>query len=277
MHRLRRYEHKGAWLAPEVTQEEILVKGGASRTIAVERTVHGSVLQDSLVRLGSISRDVGERKNASEQAASPAAAEATAAAPSAGTEDKFSYKFTYAGLPVRPGSRALVGIRRLIDVRGQAQLSHTLGRHTRHHTHRHTRRHTRALRPSRARGKSVANLRATPPSSSRATLPARRAARTTRRSRGRSADRPNVSYYTTWQARDYAEFDAALSYASDVISLNFSFASAAGHIGYVLCGRVPLGRGRSAPSLLPYNPVSMMAGRTLACVHHCPARAARYA
>ena len=45
-------------------------------------------------------------------------------------------------------------------------------------------------------------------------------------------------------AHDYASFDSALAYASTVISLNFSFASTAGHIGYVLCGEVPLGRGQ---------------------------------
>ena len=45
------------------------------------------------------------------------------------------------------------------------------------------------------------------------------------------------------EARDYASFDAALAYASTVISLNFSFASTSGHIGYVLCGEVPRGRG----------------------------------
>ena len=43
--------------------------------------------------------------------------------------------------------------------------------------------------------------------------------------------------------RDFASFDAALACCSTLISLNFSFASTAGHIGYVMCGEVPLGRG----------------------------------
>lgn len=46
------------------------------------------------------------------------------------------------------------------------------------------------------------------------------------------------------QATDFASFDAALAFASGTIALNFAFASAEGHIGYVLCGEVPLGRGR---------------------------------
>ena len=48
-----------------------------------------------------------------------------------------------------------------------------------------------------------------------------------------------------YEARDYAEFDAALAGPSRSIALNFAFASADGHIGYVLCGEVPLGRGRA--------------------------------
>lgn len=45
-------------------------------------------------------------------------------------------------------------------------------------------------------------------------------------------------------AADFSSFDAALARASSGISLNFGVASADGHIGYVLCGAVPLGRGK---------------------------------
>ena len=46
------------------------------------------------------------------------------------------------------------------------------------------------------------------------------------------------------ETTDFASFDSALALASGTIALNFAFASADGHVGYVLCGEVPLGRGQ---------------------------------
>ena len=61
--------------------------------------------------------------------------------------------------------------------------------------------------------------------------------------------RPAMAALAMLSVSDFAGFDAALAYISDVASLNFGFASTDGHIGYVLCGRVPLGRGERGNSV----------------------------
>jgi len=133
-----KYEHKGEWHTPQRLEETLRVKGAEARTITVERTVHGPVLDGTLGKLRPAAEAACSRQDA----------------------DGFHYKLSYAGLPVRPRTKALVGVRALMD------------------------------------------------------------------------------------AADFASFDRALSFASDVISLNFTFASASGHFGYVLCGEVPIGRGK---------------------------------
>ena len=103
-----RYQHKGEWKEPECRTETFKVKGEAEpRHVVVRRTVHGPVLEDSvhgpvLGRLDPMEKSVGQCQQAQEDKQA---------------SDGFTYKLSYAGLPVRPRSKTMIGVRTLCEAR----------------------------------------------------------------------------------------------------------------------------------------------------------------
>ena len=57
-----RYEHKGAWHEPEVTEETMQVKGEKEpRVVRISRTRHGPLLEGTLGRLGLVAENATDR------------------------------------------------------------------------------------------------------------------------------------------------------------------------------------------------------------------------
>ena len=111
-----RYEHKGVWKEPERRTETFKVKGEPKpKDVVVSRTVHGPVLEDSihgpvLGRLSPMEKSVGRKQALDDKPAS----------------DGFTYKLSYAGLPVRPCSKCMLGLRALCDARDYASFDNAL-------------------------------------------------------------------------------------------------------------------------------------------------------
>lgn len=117
------YEHRGEWQSAETWTESFAVKGKPAPTVVqMRRTCHGPVLEDSLNRLDTIAADVTARQQAT--TTEPAAPSATT--PPTTTSVSYTYALSYAGLPTRPRTLALLGIRKLLDARDYAQFDAAL-------------------------------------------------------------------------------------------------------------------------------------------------------
>jgi len=106
-----RYLHKGEWKECEVHEEQILVKGGAPEPCVCQATCHGAVLEGgTLMQFDPFHRNVINTNGTDESA----------------DEETCDVKLAYAGAPLRPGSSALLGIRKILSARCFADFDRAL-------------------------------------------------------------------------------------------------------------------------------------------------------